>query len=460
VLDHGQERSADGRLPDAQLSGDLFDGCAAEAGIRAPSTGVPSTTPMSGWVAHQAPAANELTTIEEEPTEPRLLVPIERTPLPEVDRAMPVLSLFPAVVGRRYGRYKVGVLKVLQMDGAGRWKIRQIQDAVFWLEPSTVAELVRELRDACVLSYEPTRMSYRMTPSGRVISALLAALTLPNVEPRRLIKYLSLAMSFALVGGSIGAAKTGFASAVAVLRSDLDELRRLIDDNSNSALRDAAMLVQAHVEDMRELLDEHERFRLENSEDPEFRQLEYEALTLTAKLGDAVADVSLWLTGRANEIMRGGAPINRSDIREFVARQAPKQLMALINGLVGRPPFVLCISAGRAFDCLAEKSGLNRTVPPPLPAPVTLTAESAPVEPDPTIQFMKDLCDLNHHVSAAEFIAQRDWPTSVARHSAFIDAYSRHNSSLPQLDLSTDLEKLDRAGVAYMSKTTIMAGGT
>jgi len=88
---------------------------------RVPSSGAPSTTPTSGSVTHQAPAANELTIEEEEePAEPRLLVPIERTPLPEVDRAMPVLSLFPAVVGRRYGRYKVGVLKTLQMDGAGR----------------------------------------------------------------------------------------------------------------------------------------------------------------------------------------------------------------------------------------------------------------------------------------------------------------------------------------------------
>jgi hypothetical protein len=51
--------------------------------------------------------------------------------------------------------------------------------------PSAVAELVHELRDAAVLGYDPIRLIYRMTPAGRVISAPLAALTLPKVEPRR-----------------------------------------------------------------------------------------------------------------------------------------------------------------------------------------------------------------------------------------------------------------------------------
>jgi hypothetical protein len=129
--------------------------------------------------AEHRPSALQDTEIrdgEDEAAEPKLLVPIERTPLPEVDRAMPVLSLFPAVIGRRRGRYKVALLKTLQDVGAGRWKIRQIQESVFWLEPSAVAELVRELRDADVLSYDPIRMTYRMSPTGRVIGALLSAL--------------------------------------------------------------------------------------------------------------------------------------------------------------------------------------------------------------------------------------------------------------------------------------------
>jgi DNA-binding HxlR family transcriptional regulator len=392
---------------------------------------------------------------QDEPAEPRLLVSIDHTPLPEVDRAMPVLSLIPAVVARRNGRYKVALLKTLQADGAGRWRIRQIQEAVFWLEPSAVAELVRELRDSGVLSYDPIRMTYRITSTGRVISALLAALTLPTIEPRRLIKYLSLAMSFALVGGGSSAAKASFASAVAVLRADLEELRRLIDDNSKGALREAAELIEAHVEDMRGLLDEHERFRLENSDDPSFLRLEHGALTLTAELGDAVADVSLWVTGKANEVMRGGVTIDRGDVRDFVAQQTPARLAQLISDLVGRPPFVPFVTANTAFDLLVDKIGRNRAAPPPLPAPATLTRESPPPILDPTTQLVKELRELDGPTSATRFIVQHDWKTSVARHNAFIDAYNRRYSELPALELSSEVDEPRRAGVARISKTTI-----
>lgn len=393
-----------------------------------------------------------------EPVEPRLLVPIERTPLPEVDQAMPLLSLFPAVLGRHRGRYKVALLKTLQTEGTGRWKIREIQDVVFWLEPSTVAELVRDLRDGEVLSYDPMRSVYRLTPTGRVISALLAALTKPEVEPRRLIKYLSLAMSFALVGGSTGAARASFASAVAVLRVDVEELRRLIDDNSKNALREAADLVSAHVQDMRELLDEHERFRMESSEDPDFLRLEQDAMALMARLGDAVADVLLWLTGKANEVMRGGAPIDRGDVREFVAGQEPTQLARLISDLVRRPPFVPCVSGSRAFDALADKADLNRPVPPPLPTPSTLKREPLRLHRDPSAELVDELHSLERPTNASEVVVRRDWPTSVARHHAFIDVYNRREVALPELEIFTEVEEPRRAGVARISKTTIAAG--
>jgi hypothetical protein len=394
---------------------------------------------------------------DDDSVEPRLLVPENRTPLPDVDRAMPFLSLFPAVIGRRRGRYKVALLKTLQTDGAGRWKIRNIQDAVFWLEPVVVAELVRELRDSGVLAYDANRMTYRMTPSGRVVSSLATALTMPTVEPRRLIKYLSLAMSFALIGDGAHAAKASFASAVAVLRSDLEELKHLIDDNSKSALLEAAELVNAHLDDMRELLDEHERFRSDNLGDPEFSRLEHNALTLTAELSDAIGDVSLWLTGRANEVMRGGLPIDRADLREFVTKQSPAELEALLVGLAGRPAYVLWISASQAFSYFVEKSGLNRPIPPPLPEPMILTRLEPLAGADPTSRLAEELQELQMPTSAADFIVRCDWQTSVSRHNSFIDAYSRRGHDLPKLDLSTEIEQPRRAGVARISKTTIGA---
>jgi hypothetical protein len=404
---------------------------------------------------HHVRDAHMMAREEDDHVEPQLLVPIERTPLPDVDRAMPVLSLFPAVVGRRRGRYKVALLKTIQTDRAGRWKIRQIQDVVFWLQPSVVAELVRDLRDAEVLTYDPIRATYRLSTTGRIVGALLSALTLPQVDPRRLIKYLSLTMSLAIVGGGANAAKASFASAVAVLRSDLEELRRLIDDRSTNALREAAELAEAHVQDMRELLDEHEHFRIQSSGDPDFLRLEHDALALAAKLSDAIGDLLLWLTGKANEVMRGGAAIDRGDVRDFITDQTPAQLAQLVLDLVARPPFTLHIPATVAFDSWAERSGSRRPSPPPLPVPSKLVREAPPVLVDPTMALVNELRALDRETSAADFVVRCDWPTSVARHAAFIDAYSRRNRGLPSLELLAEIEEPQRAGVARISKTTI-----
>ena len=71
-----------------------------------------------------------------------------------VEQALPVLELFPGIVGRRHRLYKVALLRELQGLGSGRWKIRQIQEATRWLEGPFVAELVRDLRDAGVLGQD------------------------------------------------------------------------------------------------------------------------------------------------------------------------------------------------------------------------------------------------------------------------------------------------------------------
>src|SRR5579884_1235712 len=61
------------------------------------------------------PAAD--TAVEE--VEPRLLVPRELTPLPLVEQALPVLELFPGIVGRRHRLYKVALLRELQGLASG-----------------------------------------------------------------------------------------------------------------------------------------------------------------------------------------------------------------------------------------------------------------------------------------------------------------------------------------------------
>src|ERR1051325_5125135 len=78
--------------------------------------------------------------------EPRLAVPESLSPLPAVDRALPVLSLFAALLGRRHERFKVAILGQIAREPRARWKIREIQEAVAWLEPSSVTRLVADLR--------------------------------------------------------------------------------------------------------------------------------------------------------------------------------------------------------------------------------------------------------------------------------------------------------------------------
>lgn len=196
---------------------------------------------------------------EDVTAEPVLRVPEELTPLPAVDAAMPLLELFSAVVGRKRARYKVALLKTLQADGSGRWKIRRLQEIVHWLEPASVTDVVAELRTVEVLAYEPVTGLYRLTPGARVVTALLDAMTIPEVHPRSLIKFLNKAMALAQVGGAgDDVVLRQFQSAIAVLRLDWEDLTRLIDDFSDAALLEAAELVRVHVDDMRDLLDEHQ----------------------------------------------------------------------------------------------------------------------------------------------------------------------------------------------------------
>ncbi|MFL5963792.1 MAG: hypothetical protein ACJ757_12955 [Gaiellaceae bacterium] len=405
------------------------------------------------------PAKTEETEQDEAPAdalyEPRLLLAEERTPLPEVDRAMPFLSLFPAVAGGRRGRYKVALLKTLQTDGSGRWRIRQLQEAVGWLDPTAVAFLARELRADGVLDYDSRRAIYRLTPEARVLSAVVDALTLPEIDPRRLIKYLSVAISLSRISGREEAAVASFASAVATLRADLDDLERLIDDKSEGSLLEAAEQVRKHVGDMQELLLEHESFRLQHSGDARFMRLEQQALALIAELGGLAADVVAWLTGKADELMRGGARIDRGDIREFVAEAEPSRLAALVDALVAAPPFVPWLSATAAFRLLAEKVGQERPTPPPLPQPERLTREQPLHEPDATELLEIELVALDAPATAADVVIERDWPTAVARHNALVDAYTRRRVPLPELEFSLEVEEPRRCGVARISKTTL-----
>lgn len=391
--------------------------------------------------------------------EPRLTVLEERTSLPAIDRALPTLELFARVVGRHWARYKIALLKHLQGHGAGRWRINEIKDAVWWLEGQSVTELVGELRDAGALIYEPVRGYYRMSGEARVVAAVLDALTIPEVEPRRMIKFFAAAINLGLAGGAGSAVIVGgFRAAVAVLREDLEELVQLADDGSYTALLEAADVVREHVDDMERLLEEHERFRIEHSSDPDFMAIEHEALDLCAKLGDRAATVIAALTDKADELMRGGARLDRGDIREFIESCEPVKLAGIVDGHVAAPPYVPFIQVGVAFEALLEKAAHAATSAPPLPEPAPLVRTVPEPVPDPVAEMADELLALAAPTPIAELVVSDSWASSGSRYGTLMETVARRRRRLPPISFSDDVDEPRAGGVWRISKTTIEGG--
>lgn len=62
--------------------------------------------------------------------EPVLTVPVELTPLPEVDAALGTVALLGGVIRGKRARYRLAVLKTLQADRSWRWRIGRLQEIV------------------------------------------------------------------------------------------------------------------------------------------------------------------------------------------------------------------------------------------------------------------------------------------------------------------------------------------
>jgi hypothetical protein len=78
---------------------------------------------------------------------PDLRVSEDLTPLPYVDRALPILGLFAGLVGRgTLTRYRVALLRELAAQPRARMKIWETQESVDWLEPASVTRLMQDLR--------------------------------------------------------------------------------------------------------------------------------------------------------------------------------------------------------------------------------------------------------------------------------------------------------------------------
>jgi hypothetical protein len=385
-----------------------------------------------------------------------LRVPEERTALPDVDRAMPVLETIAAAVQRKRGRFNVAALKSLQESGTGRWKIKEIHDALDWLEPQSVTDVVAGLRTSGILRYDNLGNRYSMPPEVRAASAVMDALT-AGIDPRRMIRFINKAMALALAAGAgDDVVLSQFRSAVAVLRSDLDELRGLLDDYSDSALREAADVIAFHVEDMRELLNEHEALLFRNRADPELLRTEKDALGLVASLGDVCARVVGSVAGRADERMRSRSLVDRADLRDFLAGATRDELAALADGCCVLSPRVPWLPADELLAALEEASAHRTTPPPPLPAPGPLERETPMPQPSATELMLDELAGLPAPVALRNLVVRDTWGRAVERNTALIDAHSRlTDDDRPRFEDAGDWETVEDGGVWKISIATV-----
>ncbi len=393
--------------------------------------------------------------------EPRLAVPESLTPLPTVDRALPVLGLFAALLGRRHARYKVALLSHVAREPRARWKIRELQETVAWLEPSSVTRLVADLRAAGLLLYDPTLDAYRLSHEARVVAAVCAALAVPEISYGRIIRILASAMAMAQAAGAPeDAAFAPFLSAIAVLEADREQLRRLIDDRSEQALLEAAELAHLHVTDMQELLEEQAETFSRFHADPRYLEHDQRAHSLIARVGRLATEVVAALSERAEELMRGGLRFDRQDLRELIGASDLGGLAALVTGASG-PPSVAPIDPVAAFAALDDYLGRADRVPAELPDPGPLPIGPPPDTGPDAFEVAADALRAlvaQGGGTLTGWVVVGTWSDAVARHSAVVEAWSRRGPAGDRtlaaiLDARPELEAINRDGVAHLSRT-------
>ena len=394
---------------------------------------------------------------------PRLVRPVELTPLPDAERALPVLGLFGALLGRRNESYKVALLSTLAQQPRGRWRIRDIQKVLDWLEPASTTRLVGDLRRAELLLHDRAQDSYRLSQEARVVAAVCGALTVPEISNARIIKVLSSAMALArATGASEDAILAPFLSAIAILDADRDQLRQLIDDRSEKALLEAAELAQVHVADMQQLLDEQAEVFTPFGADPAFLAHDQLAHTLVAQVGRLAAELVAALSERADELMRGGLRFDRRDLRDLVEHLDRDELGGIAVG-AALPPAVPPVDPVAAFAALDTYLARADRVPaePPAPQPPVIITRP-PWTPDLVDHAAAALAMLAAAGGGllSGWVVGGSWSAAVGRHSAAVEAWSRHGPAgdatlAAVLEPHTDLERVFRDGVGLLSRTLI-----
>jgi hypothetical protein len=298
------------------------------------------------------------------------------------------------------------------------------------------------------------------------VAAVCDALGVPAVRPGRVIKVLAATMALGEAAGRPADDAYGpILSAMAVLEADYDRISRLVDAHSEQELVEAAELARLHVADMTDLLEDHAETFGRFSVDPRYRGQAQRAAATVARLDLLASDVLAEISGRADDLGRGGLRFDRQDVRDLVARTDLGTLAGLVEASVRPPPAVPPVDSAAVVAVLDAYLERLTSGTPPLPPPTEL-----PVEPVP--DSLPDLVRLA--ADALRWLAERDegeladwvvggtWDDATGRMVAAVEAWSRHgpagDASLPvELDAWPELEAVNRDGVGAVSRTLVRA---
>ena len=397
---------------------------------------------------------------EREAWQPELARPIEMTPLPEIERAMPVLGIFRGLLGRRHVPHKVGIVRDLACQTGTRWRMREITQRVDWLKPASVNKLVHELaHDNAVLHYDPSRATYRLTGEARVVASFCRALTVSEIKHNRLIKILAAAIRTAqAVGAPDEAVFQPFLDAIAVIEEDYEEMRALIADMSEDALKVAVLAAREHLEDMRELLGHEEDFFGRFQSDARFLDMADRAHRGLSHLGALTNEVYMALFEQTDEILRRGLMFDRQDIRDMVKSLSLEAVADLLPEEMALPAMVVPADTEAFFVALADYLGRPEvTQGLPEPTVIHVISPGVPHKNDFWIAARElERLAAAGPVLAADWIASEGWSTAVRRMGATVGAWSRYGPAGTRelkvvLVPGQHIDEVGRAGVALMS---------
>lgn len=396
---------------------------------------------------------------EREAWEPELARARDLTPLPEIERAMPVLGIFGGLLGRRHVPFKVGIIRELAAQPGVRWRMRDIGQLISWLKPTSLHRLIHDLVDGGVLTYEQSRGTYRLAHEARVVASFCRALTVSEIKHSRLIKVLMAAIRTAqALGADDDAVLQPFLDAIAIIEDDYIQLQDLIEDRSEERLKLAVISVRENVSDMRDLLDNQEEFFGRFQNDQAFLDKVDRAHRGLTALADLSNEVYLALFEQTDEILRRGLNFDRQDIREMAKVMGVEGLNELLPGSLALPAQVQPIDTRALFAALGDymdRPELSRGLPEP-----SAIAVSPPNSP-PRNEFSVAASELERMAAGggaplAAWVAEIDWKTAVTRMGATVGAWSRYGPAgtrtlKARLEPGQELEVVDRAGVAQMS---------